>query len=318
MPLLLVQYIKWKIKHVTISPHNIFELINCIWDLDKNMRSIGYPHCLSTCMSIINFIWPFLLKNKNFHKRLKLIIHKAQTMHESKANVNLSTSGQLYCPTHTKDTNRMIGTTFFIDYCVWILVPNSKQHMSAPFVRCSHLHRFHLYCVYCTAAATIFGTTDVYELGFSYLSISIFNPHSLKAIWEMRDWPPIHRIAQGSFSYGLRGHTQTSWGGGSHKTTAKHVTMLLEWIIKIIIYTLHIWITIEDHTLEFKMQNLYLVNLRCFFGEGGILPKKQLEGDGESIGYVRGWCMFLNLNAINWISFPYQLILKYQWSSING
>ena len=26
----------------------------------------------------------------------------------------------------------------------------------------------------CAAAGTIFGTTDVYELGFSYLSISIF------------------------------------------------------------------------------------------------------------------------------------------------
>ena len=31
-------------------------------------------------------------------------------------------------------------------------------------------------CVYCAAAAgTIFETTDVYELGFSYLSFSIFN-----------------------------------------------------------------------------------------------------------------------------------------------
>ena len=29
-------------------------------------------------------------------------------------------------------------------------------------------------CVYCTATGTIFGTTDVYELGFSHLSISIF------------------------------------------------------------------------------------------------------------------------------------------------
>ena len=28
-------------------------------------------------------------------------------------------------------------------------------------------------CVYYTAAGTIFGTTDVYELSFSYLSISI-------------------------------------------------------------------------------------------------------------------------------------------------
>ena len=135
----------------------------------------------------------------------------------------------------------------------------------------------------------------VYELGFSYLSISIFNPHSLKAIWEMRDWPPIHRIAQGSFSYGLRGHTQTSWGGGSHKTTAKHVTMLLEWIIKIIIYTLHIWITIEDHTLEFKMQNLYLVNLRCFFRGGGgegILPKKTTWG-GWGINWLCTWLVYV-------------------------
>ena len=30
-------------------------------------------------------------------------------------------------------------------------------------------------CVFCTAAGTIFGTTGVYELDFSYLSISIFN-----------------------------------------------------------------------------------------------------------------------------------------------
>ena len=32
-------------------------------------------------------------------------------------------------------------------------------------------------CVYCRAAGTIFGTTGVYELGFSYLSISIFSLH---------------------------------------------------------------------------------------------------------------------------------------------
>ena len=30
-------------------------------------------------------------------------------------------------------------------------------------------------CVYSTAAGTIFGTTDVYELGFSYISIGVFN-----------------------------------------------------------------------------------------------------------------------------------------------
>ena len=32
---------------------------------------------------------------------------------------------------------------------------------------------FTITCVYCDAAGTIFATTDVYELSFSYLSISI-------------------------------------------------------------------------------------------------------------------------------------------------
>ena len=34
--------------------------------------------------------------------------------------------------------------------------------------------------VYCAVAGTIFGTTDVYELEFSYLSISIFNVNVAK------------------------------------------------------------------------------------------------------------------------------------------
>ena len=33
-------------------------------------------------------------------------------------------------------------------------------------------------CVFCAAAGTIFGTKDVYELGFSYLSISIFTKYN--------------------------------------------------------------------------------------------------------------------------------------------
>ena len=36
-----------------------------------------------------------------------------------------------------KDTNIKIRTTFFIDYCVWILVPNSQQDMHSAF--CSWL-----------------------------------------------------------------------------------------------------------------------------------------------------------------------------------
>ena len=40
-------------------------------------------------------------------------------------------------------------------------------------------------CVYCAAAGTIFGTTDVHELGFSYLSISIFS-HNLNCTYDSR------------------------------------------------------------------------------------------------------------------------------------
>ena len=70
-----------------------------------------------------------------------------------------------------KDTNRKIRTNFFIDYCVsWFQIPSKT--CTAPFA-CHIASDF--ICVYCTAAGTIFGTTDVYELGFPYLSISVFN-----------------------------------------------------------------------------------------------------------------------------------------------
>ena len=71
-----------------------------------------------------------------------------------------------------KDTNRKIRTQFFIDYCVWILVPNFNKTCTAPL--CAAHIASDFTCVYCAAAGTIFGSTDVYELGFSYLSISIF------------------------------------------------------------------------------------------------------------------------------------------------
>ena len=35
-------------------------------------------------------------------------------------------------------------------------------------------------CVYCAAAGTIFGTTDIYELGFSYLSLVSLVLYSVK------------------------------------------------------------------------------------------------------------------------------------------
>ena len=80
-----------------------------------------------------------------------------------------------YTDINYKDTNRKIRTTFFIDYCVWILVPNFIARHAHYLLYAASI-ALDFACVYCTrtAAGTIFGTTDVYELGFSYLSISIF------------------------------------------------------------------------------------------------------------------------------------------------
>ena len=50
---------------------------------------------------------------------------------------------------------------------------HNRMTCAAHFACGSHHLRLHL--CYCAAAGTIFGTTDVYELGFSYLSISIFS-----------------------------------------------------------------------------------------------------------------------------------------------
>ena len=72
-----------------------------------------------------------------------------------------------------KDTNRKIRTTFFIDFCVGIWFQISSKTSTVPFRTAQIASDFT--CVYCATAVTIFGTTDVYEHGFSYLSISIFN-----------------------------------------------------------------------------------------------------------------------------------------------
>ena len=54
----------------------------------------------------------------------------------------------------------------------WFQIPSKT--CAVPFPRGLHRLGLHQSPVYCAAAGTIFGTTDVYELGFSYLSISIF------------------------------------------------------------------------------------------------------------------------------------------------
>ena len=63
-----------------------------------------------------------------------------------------------------------------IDYCTvfefWFQIPIAGH---AHRLLCAAHIASVVTCVYCTAAGTIFGTTDVYELGFSYLSISIFS-----------------------------------------------------------------------------------------------------------------------------------------------
>ena len=64
---------------------------------------------------------------------------------------------------YSKDINRKIRTTFFIDFVFefWFQIPSKT--CTVPFSS-----------VNCAACGTFFGTTDIYELGFSYHYISIF------------------------------------------------------------------------------------------------------------------------------------------------
>ena len=56
------------------------------------------------------------------------------------------------------------------------MVPNSLQdmHTAQHFLGVAHIAS-DFTCVFCAAVGTFFGTIDVYELCFSYLSLSIFN-----------------------------------------------------------------------------------------------------------------------------------------------
>ena len=79
-----------------------------------------------------------------------------------------------------KDINIKIRTTYFIDYYVRILVPNSWQDLhSAPFVNlyAASIASDFTWPVFTALLleGAIFETTDIYELGFSYLYIRIFN-----------------------------------------------------------------------------------------------------------------------------------------------
>ena len=69
----------------------------------------------------------------------------------------------------SKDTNRKIRTTFFIDYLleIWFQIPSI-------YILCVASIASDFTCVYNTAVGTVFETTDVYKLSFSYLYISIF------------------------------------------------------------------------------------------------------------------------------------------------
>ena len=81
-----------------------------------------------------------------------------------------------------KDTNRKIGTTFFVDYCVWVLVPNSQyKTCTAPFVCVAHISS-EFTCFFYVVVGTIFGTNDVNELRYSYLSVSIFTIFEMMTI----------------------------------------------------------------------------------------------------------------------------------------
>ena len=49
----------------------------------------------------------------------------------------------------SKDTNRKIRTTFYIDYCVWNLVQIPSKTCTAPFVHGSHRLILHLCLLHC-------------------------------------------------------------------------------------------------------------------------------------------------------------------------
>ena len=64
-----------------------------------------------------------------------------------------------------KDTNTKIGTTFFMDYCVWILVPNFQRDMHS-------LHHFKLHL--CLLQWNLFLNHRFVWTQFFSFSISIF------------------------------------------------------------------------------------------------------------------------------------------------
>ena len=83
---------------------------------------------------------------------------------EEKVKLSLDKSGALA----GKYTNRKTRATFFMItvFEFWFQIPSKTCTMPIVWARIAS----YFTCVYCTAA----GTTDVYELSFSYLSISIF------------------------------------------------------------------------------------------------------------------------------------------------
>ena len=93
----------------------------------------------------------------------------------------------------SKDTNRKIRTTFsyITVFEFWFQIP-FKRHTHC-LLHVAHIASEFI-CVYSAAAGTIFGTKDVYELGFSYLSISIFT--GLLAFFSKTDMRCIERNAE--------------------------------------------------------------------------------------------------------------------------
>ena len=56
----------------------------------------------------------------------------------------------------------------------WFQIPKQDMYTVQHLLWAAHIAP-DFTCVHCTDAGTIFGTTDVYELGLTYLSISIFS-----------------------------------------------------------------------------------------------------------------------------------------------
>ena len=127
----------------------------------------------------------YISASESFSKKHPLNFPKSTISHIQGAELELSSPPQKFSP--PKNDSKWHKMSFWVIFGRWKFLRGDDNSTSAPCIEnCglilvpNPLTSFHL-CLH--AAGTKFGTDqtskDVYELGLSYLSISIFRSHSL-------------------------------------------------------------------------------------------------------------------------------------------